>query len=128
MVDGTGAVCLFRHPHDVTLTVVVQISEREALDTLVYYHGCGDPQNPLVVYEYEEIRAAIAHEIIQRQTGWKDLFATKDMLRRVRLMVAIPFFSQWTGSGLMYVRLTIPDVDLRFSRVYAAHIVRIYQA
>lgn len=110
-----------------TLTIIIQNSEREAFDTLVYYHGCGDPQNPLVVYEFEEIKAAIAHEIIQRQTGWKDLFATKDMLRRVRLMVAIPFFSQWTGSGLMYARLIILDIDLPFSLVYAAHIVRIYQ-
>lgn len=36
--------------------------EAEGLRTLAYYHADGNDQDPLVQFEFEEIRAAIAYD------------------------------------------------------------------
>ena len=57
-------------------------------------------QDPLVVYEFEEIKAAIERDReIAANVGWKSLFTTRGNLKRVRIIVAIAFFSQWSGNG-----------------------------
>jgi len=76
--------------------------DAQALKTLAYYHADGDEQDPLVQYEFEEIKAAID---LDRQTsknvGWKSLFSTPGNRKRVIIIVAIAWFSQWSGNGLV---------------------------
>ncbi|KAJ3528956.1 hypothetical protein NMY22_g9196 [Coprinellus aureogranulatus] len=74
----------------------------QALNTLAYYHADGNREDPLVKYEYEEIKAAIELDReVAAKIGWKTLFSTRGNLRRVRIIVAIAFFSQWSGNGLV---------------------------
>jgi sugar porter (SP) family MFS transporter len=74
----------------------------QALRTLAYYHADGNDQDPLVKYEYEEIVAAIdLDRAVASSIGWKTLFATKGNRRRMRIIIAIAFFSQWSGNGLV---------------------------
>lgn len=74
--------------------------EQEALRILAYYHANGNEQDPLVQFEFDEIRTAIDGEKVQKQTGWLQLFATPGNRRRMRIIIAIAFFSQWSGNGL----------------------------
>jgi hypothetical protein len=58
-------------------------------------------KDPLVEYEYEEIKAAIELDRqVAHSVGWLTLFKTPGNLKRVRIIVAIAFFSQWSGNGL----------------------------
>lgn len=77
--------------------------EQEALETLAYYHADGHVNDPLIQFEYNEICTAIEHEKIQKQTGWVQLFRTPGNRRRLRIIIAIAFFSQWSGNGLVFV-------------------------
>ena len=77
--------------------------EKQALETLAYYHADSNVEDPLVLFEFEEIRTAIENEKIQKQTGWLQLFKTPGNRKRIRIIVAIAIFSQWSGSGLVYV-------------------------
>ncbi|KAF9036263.1 general substrate transporter [Panaeolus papilionaceus] len=75
--------------------------EDEALKTLAYYHADGDENHPLVQYEFEEIRAALAYDReIAANVGWLSLVKTPGNRRRMRIIIALAFFSQWSGNGL----------------------------
>ena len=55
----------------------------------------------MVEYEFEEIRTAIARDKEAENVGWMTLFKTPGNRRRLRIMIAIAFFSQWSGNGLI---------------------------
>ncbi|GJJ08027.1 hypothetical protein Clacol_002234 [Clathrus columnatus] len=75
--------------------------EEEALDILAYYHARGNAKDPLVEFEFEEIRSAIQKDSeVKRNVGWLTLIKTPGNRRRMRIIVAIAFFSQWSGNGL----------------------------
>ncbi|EJC98582.1 hexose transporter [Fomitiporia mediterranea MF3/22] len=80
--------------------LVAKGREEEALDILAYYHTNGNKQDPLVQFEFQEIRSALAAERLQKQTGWLQLVRTPGNRRRMRIIIAIAFFSQWSGNGL----------------------------
>ncbi|KIJ61854.1 hypothetical protein HYDPIDRAFT_183058 [Hydnomerulius pinastri MD-312] len=76
--------------------------DAEALRTLAYYHADGNEQDPLVQYEFEEIKAAIDFDrTVASNVGWKSLIATPGNRKRMRIIVALAFFSQWSGNGLV---------------------------
>ena len=76
--------------------------EGEALQILAYYHANGNAEDPLVEYEFEEIRAAIKFDKeVAANVGWLSLIKTPGNRRRLRVMIAIAFFSQWSGNNLM---------------------------
>ena len=75
--------------------------EEEALNILAYYHGNGDRHHPLVEYEFDEIRTALAMDKEAEAVGWLTLVKTPGNRRRLRVMIAIAFFSQWSGNNLM---------------------------
>jgi hypothetical protein len=76
--------------------------DAQALKTLAYYHADGDEDNALVRYEFEEIKAAIeADRAAAEAVGWRTLFSTPGNLRRMRIIIALAFFSQWSGNGLV---------------------------
>ncbi|KAF8878373.1 general substrate transporter [Gymnopilus junonius] len=75
--------------------------EQEALHTLAYYHAKGNEKDPLVEYEYEEIKTTIRlDKEAEKSVGWTTLFKTPGNRKRMRIIVAIAFFSQWSGNGL----------------------------
>jgi sugar porter (SP) family MFS transporter len=76
--------------------------EAEALRTLAYYHADGNEEDPLVQYEFQEIKAAIEFDrTVAANIGWRSFLSSTGNLKRVRIIVAIAFFSQWSGNGLV---------------------------
>ena len=93
MVDG-----VYRSPR----WLIAKGREKEALKTLAYYHADGDDQDGVVQYEFEEIKAAIELDMhIAANVGHRSLFATSGNRKRMHLIIAIAFFSQWSGNGLV---------------------------
>ncbi|KAI0055106.1 hexose transporter [Artomyces pyxidatus] len=76
--------------------------EAEALETLAYYHADGNKEDPLVQYEFEEIRAAIDFDRTSgANVGWKAFLTSPGNRKRLRIIVALAWFSQWSGNGLV---------------------------
>ncbi|KAF7291135.1 MFS domain-containing protein [Mycena indigotica] len=76
--------------------------EAEALKTLAYYHADGNEDDPLVRYEFQEIKTAIEFDkTVAQNVGWSAFISSPGNRKRVRIIVAIAFFSQWSGNGLV---------------------------
>ncbi|KAG8969229.1 hypothetical protein FRC03_003754 [Tulasnella sp. 419] len=94
--------------------LVAKGRDREAIQVLARYHGNGNVDHPLVHFEYNEIKEALAMEKELPQTSYLALFATKGNLRRMRVIIALGFFSQWSGNGLVsyYINLILESVGV----------------
>nr|GAT49251.1 predicted protein [Mycena chlorophos] len=89
--------------------------EAQALKTLAYYHADGDENDPLVRYEFEEIKAAMEYDrTVVANVGWKSLISSTGNLKRLRILIAIAFFSQWSGNGLAsyYLNKVLSDIGI----------------
>ncbi|KAI5983932.1 general substrate transporter, partial [Pisolithus orientalis] len=76
--------------------------DAEALRTLAYYHADGDEQDPLIQHEFREIKAAIEFDrSVAANVGWRSLIVTRGNLKRMRIIVALAFFSTWSENGLI---------------------------
>lgn len=80
---------LIRHGHD-----------REAHDMLAKYHANGDWHDPLVVYEMEDIKTAIAIEHLGDHTTWSTFVKTKGNRWRLGIILTAGICSQWVGNGM----------------------------
>lgn len=77
--------------------------EDEAVRVLAKYHSIerGNTQDPLVEFEIEEIKEALRLEAAaSKDSSYLRLFATPGNRRRLRVIVGIAFFSQWSGNGI----------------------------
>ncbi|WOO79092.1 Lactose permease [Vanrija pseudolonga] len=80
----------------------------KAIAFLTKYHCNGDANDPLIQFEYNEIKETIRMDNeAKNSTSWKSLFTEKANLRRMRIIIAIAFFSQWVGNGLISYYLTL---------------------
>lgn len=71
--------------------------------------------DPLVQWEFEEIRAAIdLDRQVNKNVGWKSLYQKKGNLKRLRIILAIAFFSQWSGNGLVsyYLKKVLDGIGI----------------
>ncbi|GLB42083.1 putative transporter [Lyophyllum shimeji] len=76
--------------------------DAQALKTLAYYHADGNQEDPLVRYEFEEIKAAIEFDrTVVANVGWKSFITSPGNRKRMRIIIALAFFSQWSGNGLV---------------------------
>ncbi|KAF8591260.1 general substrate transporter [Ramaria rubella] len=74
----------------------------EARKILAYYHAKGNEQDPLVEFEFTEIKEALLIDrTVASNVGYRSLFKTPGNRRRMRIIIAIAFFSQWSGNGLV---------------------------
>ncbi|THH33177.1 hypothetical protein EUX98_g973 [Antrodiella citrinella] len=100
--------------------LVAKGRESEAARILARFHANGgDERDPLVVFEMAQIRHALKLERHAAQTiSWKVLFATPGNRKRMRLVVAIAMFSQWSGNGLVsyYINLVLDGVGISNTR------------
>ncbi|KAL0580965.1 hypothetical protein V5O48_001057 [Marasmius crinis-equi] len=98
--------------------------EGKASRTLAKYHANdGGEHDPLVVFELAQIRHAIRLEQeVNRDTSFKSLFATPGNRKRMRIIIAIACFSQWSGNGLVsyYINLVLEGVGIRGTETKAA--------
>ena len=83
-------------------------------------------------YEFEEIRAAIDFDrTVAAGIGWKSFLTSKGNRKRVRIIVALAFFSQWSGNGLVSyylneifdaVQITDPNTQLLINGIIQIHV------
>ncbi|KAH8553332.1 MFS sugar transporter-like protein [Umbelopsis sp. PMI_123] len=88
--------------------------EEEALQILAKLHGNGDPNNELVQFEYREIVEAIRLEQQASNRSWLELVNTPGNRKRSFLVVAVGFFSQWSGNGLVsyYINKVLTQIGI----------------
>lgn len=78
----------------------------EVRDILTKYHAEGDADDEFVQLEFSEIKIAIALDKEANQTAWLDLVRTPGNRKRIGVITALAFFSQWSGNGLISYYLT----------------------
>jgi len=82
--------------------LIKQGRDEEARRILGYYHANGNEQDPLVEFEFTEIKEALdLDRAVVSKVGYRSLFKTPGNRRRMRIIIAIAFFSQWSGNGLV---------------------------
>lgn len=86
----------------------------KAANVICKYHCNGDRDDPLIAFELAEIEDSILIER-ENKVGWLDLFKGRGNLRRLRIIIAIAFFSQWSGNGLVsyYLVLVLNGIGIR---------------
>jgi hypothetical protein len=88
--------------------LVDQGRDEEAIHVIAKYHCAGNRDDPLVAFEYDEIKEALRLEKeVKKTSSYKQIFTNKGNLKRMRIIIAIAFFSQWSGNGLVSYYLNI---------------------
>ncbi|ORY52174.1 general substrate transporter [Leucosporidium creatinivorum] len=75
--------------------------EEEAMEFLVKYHGNGDPQDELVLFEFEEMKSALHEERTRHQDSWSQLFATKGNRHRIAIVLLIVSCQNLSGTAII---------------------------
>ncbi|RDB26139.1 Lactose permease [Hypsizygus marmoreus] len=116
-------VCLIWFTPESPRFLVSKGLEGKAASTLAKYHANGgDERDPLVVFEIAQIRHAIRlEEEISKSTSFRSLFASPGNRKRMRLIIAIAVFSQWSGNGLVsyYINLVLEGVGIKNTKTKA---------
>ncbi|KAJ4395954.1 hypothetical protein N0V93_000170 [Gnomoniopsis smithogilvyi] len=88
--------------------LMAQEMEEPARRLIVKYHANGDEFDPVVALEMEEIRTALRleHEAI-RAASYRSFFQTLGNRKRFWIILAVSFFSQWSGNGLISYYLSL---------------------
>lgn len=86
----------------------------KALDFFAKYHGDGDPSARLVQFQMAEISATIEAEKIQKQSRWAEYFASKAMLHRLFITIALPAMQQLTGNSILsyYLHIILDNLGI----------------
>lgn len=82
--------------------------EEPARRIIVKYHANGDEFDPVVALEMEEIRMALRLENeALRSASYLSFFQTLGNRKRFWIILAVSFFSQWSGNGLISYYLSL---------------------
>lgn len=76
--------------------------EQEAFDFLVEYHGNGNREDPLVLFEFEEMKEAIDAERIAKAEKWSVILRGKANRRRLLLAALMTHLTQMSGTSIIY--------------------------
>jgi hypothetical protein len=91
----------------------------QAVEVLVKYHANGDSSDPLVEVELAEIQQAIEIDRhLRATTSYWSMFNNSANRSRTMIIVAIGFFSQWSGNGLIsyYLSLILTSIGYTDSK------------
>lgn len=75
-------------------------------------------QDPMVQFEFKEIKAALEFDrTVAANVGWKSLIATPGNRKRMRIIIALAIFSQWSGNGLLsyYLSKVLNEIGITSS-------------
>lgn len=82
--------------------------EDKAKELIIKYHTNGDATDYMVLVELEEIREALRLEKEALETtSYMSFFKSKGNRHRFFIILAVGFFSQWSGNGLISYYLTL---------------------
>jgi len=88
----------------------------EAARILARFHAAGfNERDPFVQYEMVKIIHALRMEKeINKNASFASLFATPGNRKRMRIVLGIALFSQWSGNGLVshYINLVLESIDI----------------
>ena len=87
----------------------------QAYRVLTKYHCNGDSSDPLVEFEFQEIKQAIHIEReVTKAVTWRSLIATPGNRKRMMAIIPYAFFSQWSGNGIIsyYLNLALKGVGI----------------
>ncbi|KAF9878424.1 hexose transporter [Colletotrichum karsti] len=99
-------LCFFIEESPRWLISKERYAEAEAL--IIKYHANGDASDLVVPLEMEEIRTALQLEAeASRSTSYMSFFQTPGNRRRFFIILAVGFFSQWSGNGLISYYLSL---------------------
>ncbi|KAH7078303.1 hypothetical protein FB567DRAFT_132151 [Paraphoma chrysanthemicola] len=74
----------------------------EALDTMAKFHGEGSRYSPIVMLEYKEMVEDISVTgSDKRWWDYRELYNSREARYRTMLVLAMAFFGQWSGNGLV---------------------------
>ncbi|KAH8994945.1 general substrate transporter [Lactarius akahatsu] len=97
--------------------------ESKAAKILARFHSVGfDERNPLVLFEIVQIRRSLRMEKnISKRVSFATLFSTPGNRKRMRIILGLTLFSQWSGNGLasFYINLVLENVGIRNQKVKA---------
>ncbi|WRT66038.1 uncharacterized protein IL334_002990 [Kwoniella shivajii] len=79
----------------------------EAFQFMVEYHGNGDVNDPLVHFEYEEMKEAIRKEKEAKGESWKTILSRRSNVHRLGLAIIMSFLTNMSGSSIIYFYYTI---------------------
>lgn len=83
-------------------------NDGKAREIIRKYHANGDASDPIVALELEEINRALEIDReISTSTSYLAFFKTKGNRHRFAIILAVGFFSQWSGNGLTSYYLTL---------------------
>jgi hypothetical protein len=72
--------------------------EEQAMAFFVKYHCNEDQDDPLARFEFDEVKTAIRLEReANKGSTWASLFRGMGNRKRMRIILAIAFFSQWVS-------------------------------
>lgn len=72
--------------------------------TRIQYHANSNPHDPIVLVELEEIKEALRIEKESSKTSsYAGFFKSRGNMLRFLIILAVGFFSQWSGNGLISV-------------------------
>ena len=82
--------------------LIAQDRSDEALAILARYHANGNDQDPVVAWEFAEIKETLRLEFLYKKTStYLDFLKTKGNRYRLLLIASLGLFSQWSGNGLI---------------------------
>jgi len=88
----------------------------KAARILARFHAVGyDERDPFVQYEMVKILHALRMEKeINKNASFASLFATPGNRKRMRIILGVALFSQWSGNGLVshYINLVLESIDV----------------
>ena len=71
--------------------------EDEAFEFLVKYHANGDPTDPLVLFEFEEMKTTIKAEKAAKAEKWSVILSNRANIHRLGLAVLMTFLTNMSG-------------------------------
>lgn len=91
--------------------------EDEAFQFLVDYHGNGDSNDPLVMFEFAEMKEAIRREKEAKAEKWSEILRHRSNQHRLGL-AALMMFCICLSGGELAVPSTVPAADISASIIY----------
>ncbi|KAL7411188.1 putative hexose transport-related protein [Mrakia frigida] len=81
--------------------------EEEALQFFIEFHGNGNPDDELVLFEFDEMKETLRLEKELKADKWKTIVKSKGSLHRMGLAALMAFMTGLSGASIVYYYYTV---------------------